>query len=240
MPASRTLMRPSSCSACTHWRRSMTDSAARSAMPMPGWPSSPSPSASSPNCTARATAFRRVPWQVGHTVSATSSASGSAKVCSRPFWSSASTESSNTLRWSLVSLTPVPTQSGHQPCLLLYENRRGSSAAYEVAHTGQARSAENTCSLPIPAVGEPSSIACCRPSMPLSTCTTPLPCCSACARAERSSASFCGFTSRLTTGNSMVCSLKRSRRGNGAVGTNSPSTRRCVWPRGRAQSANSV
>jgi hypothetical protein len=71
------------------------------------------------NCTARAVGFSRVPWQVGQTVSATSSTSGSAKVCSRPLLSSSRTESSNTLRCSFVSFTPVPTQSGHQPCLLL-------------------------------------------------------------------------------------------------------------------------
>ena len=69
--------------------------------------------------TARATGFSRVPWQVGQAASLTSSTSGSAKDCSRPFSSAASTESSSALRCSLVSLTPVPTQSGHQPCLLL-------------------------------------------------------------------------------------------------------------------------
>ncbi|MCY1517966.1 hypothetical protein D9M68_526700 [compost metagenome] len=83
-------------------------------MPMP-----PEPSAAVPKPTARAVAFRRVPSQVGHATSARSSTSGSAKVCSRPLLSSSRIESSKTLRWSLLSFTPVPTQSGHQPCLLL-------------------------------------------------------------------------------------------------------------------------
>ena len=43
----------------------------------------------------------------------------------------------------------MPTQSVHQPCLLLYENKRGSSSVYEVAHTGQARLVEYTSKRPM-------------------------------------------------------------------------------------------
>ena len=81
-----------------------------------------------PNFTARACAFRRVPSQLGQASSVRSSTSGSAKLCSRPRSLSSRTESSSALRCSRESARPVPTQSGHQPCLLLYENRRGSSS----------------------------------------------------------------------------------------------------------------
>lgn len=102
---------------------SVTLMRASSVMPMPPSPQPGVPAcawtAPPPNSTARAVGLSRVPLQVGQATSPTSSASGSAKVCSRPFWSSAITESSKILRCSLLSLTPVPTQSGHQPCLLL-------------------------------------------------------------------------------------------------------------------------
>ena len=58
-------------------------------------------------------------WSRPDEAGATSSTSTSAKVCSRPPWSSSRTESSSALRCSLVRRTPVPTHSGHQPCLLL-------------------------------------------------------------------------------------------------------------------------
>ena len=50
------------------------------------------------------------------------------KPASAPPLAWVSTESSSCWRCARVSCRPVPTQSGHQPCLLLYENRRGSSA----------------------------------------------------------------------------------------------------------------
>ena len=85
----------------------------------PGFPADSSEIDWPRNCTARATGFRRAPWQVPHTASSsTSSTSGSAKVCSRPLLSSVC-ESSRALRCSRVKARPVPTQSGHQPCLLL-------------------------------------------------------------------------------------------------------------------------
>ena len=155
----------------THLRISVTLKRAMSVMPTPA------------NFTARAVAFKRVPSQVGHATSTKSSTSGSAKVCSRPLSLSSRTESSNTLRWSLLSFTPVPTQSGHQPCLLLYENKRGSNSVYEVAHTGHARRVENTSKRPMLLVSVPASIASRKPSSWLSTCTTPLPCSSAVVKA---------------------------------------------------------
>ena len=74
-----------------------------------------------------------------------------------------------------------------------------------------------------------------------SRCITPLPRSSALA----SSVAQLGFvrrrsTTRSPTGSSSVCSLKRSRRGHGSTGMNSPSTRRCVWPRALAHFARSV
>ena len=76
--------------------------------------------------------------------------------------------------------------------------------------------------------------------MPCSTCTTPLPCSKAKANWARIKASCSGVMCTLATGSSMVCSLKRSILGNPVVGKNSPSTRKWVKPRGRAQSASSV
>ena len=107
MPSSRTLSTPLTCRLSIQRRTSTTDSAAISAMPVLS------------NFTLRACRFSRAPWQAGQASSATSSTSGSAKVCSRPLLSSACTVSSKALRCSRVSLTPVPTHSGHQPCLLL-------------------------------------------------------------------------------------------------------------------------
>ena len=51
---------------------------------------------------------------------------------------------------------------------------------------------------------------------------------SAVSSAWRKASSLAGSTSRLTTGSSMVCSLKRSSRGKPCVGRNSPSTRKWV------------
>ena len=99
--------RPTKPTVSVHLRTSVTLKRAMSVMPTPA------------NFTARAVALSRVPSQVGQAVSTKSSTSGSAKVCSRPFSLSSRTESSNTWRWSLVSFTPVPTQSVHHPCLLL-------------------------------------------------------------------------------------------------------------------------
>ena len=144
--------RPVMASFSTHLRISVTLKRAMSVMLTPA------------NLTARAVALRRVPTQLGQATSTKSSTSGSAKVCSRPLSLSSRTESSSTLRWSLLSFTPVPTQSGHQPCLLLYENKRGSSSAYEVSHTGQARLVEYTSKRPMLLVSVPASMASRKPS----------------------------------------------------------------------------
>ena len=124
MSASRWL----STSACkrprTHWRTSLTDQRATSVMVTPERPEA----AWAPNRTALACAFSRVPSHVGQASSTKSSTSVSAKLCSRPRSLSSRTESSKTWRCSRERRVPVPTQSGHQPCLLLYENRRGSSS----------------------------------------------------------------------------------------------------------------
>ena len=65
-----------------------------------------------------------------------------------------------------------------------------------------------------------------RPSSGCSRCSTPLPSSSVLLSSARSSASFSGVITRSPTGSSSVCSLKRSRRGNGSSARNSPSTRR--------------
>ncbi|MDC4225464.1 MAG: hypothetical protein MPW15_14795 [Candidatus Manganitrophus sp.] len=70
--------------------------------------------------------------------------------------------------------------------------------------------------------------------------TTPLPNASARVSNARSAASADGWTLISPTGSSMVCSLKRSSRGQGATGGNSPSTRRCVKPFPSAHLARSV
>ena len=102
----------------------------------------------------------------------------------------------------------------HQPCFELNENRRGSSSGKLRPHEGHARLVENTVHL----VGFGPS-----------TCTTPLPNSSARASASRSCVSRSSRRPRArATGSSIVCSLKRSRRGHGRVGSSSPSTRRCL------------
>src|SRR6185503_4853087 len=99
------------------------------------------------------------------------------------------------------SCMPVPKQSSHQPCLELNENRRGSSSAKLVPQDGQARLMLNTCTLGFFASGS-------------STCTRPLPRSSAFTRlrSNESALSFC--TDIVATGSSIVCSLKRLRRGH--------------------------
>ncbi|CFW04641.1 Uncharacterised protein [Bordetella pertussis] len=99
------------------------------------------------------------------------------------------------------SCRPVPKQPPHQPCLELYENRRGSGSGKLMPHDGQARLTEKCC--------------CCRsPSRPArsrssgyTTLSTPCPCSRACRTASRSAASLPGSTTTSATGSSMVCSL---------------------------------
>ena len=73
MPVSRTLIWPTNCSDCTHWRTSLTLIEATSVMAAPE------------NFTARAVALSLVPWQLGQAWSIRSSTSASAKLCSRPW-----------------------------------------------------------------------------------------------------------------------------------------------------------
>ena len=109
MPVSRTLSRPSAASAATHSAASRTLMRAMSAIGRP-W-----------KRTACACGFRRAPAHSGQGSSTRPSTSGSSdgKLCSRPRASSSRTESSSARRCSRVSFRPVPTQPGHQPCLLL-------------------------------------------------------------------------------------------------------------------------
>src|SRR5277367_3836976 len=102
------------------------------------------------------------------------------------------------------SCNPAPKQLLHQPCLELKENSRGSSSGKPVPHFGQARLVENTAAVP---AALPDFDASC-------TCTTPLPCSSAVSSSDRSSASAEAPTLASPTGNSMLCSMKRSSRGH--------------------------
>jgi hypothetical protein len=107
---------------------------------------------------------------------------------------------------------------GHQPCLLLYENRRGSSSGSCVPHDRAGALGREHLDLP------PMPRAC-RISRDASQAVqrrqhvhTPLPMSSALASSSRSSASFSGADDEVATGSSIVCSLKRSRRGQPSVG----------------------
>ena len=145
--------------------------------------------------TCRAIGLRRCPWQVSHAWA--SSSSHSFQAASSPLCSSSKPSRAR----------PVPKQSSHQPCLELNENSRGSSSAKLVPQEGQARLMLNTCTLGFFAVESRSS-----------TCTRPLPRSSA-LMTLRSSVLFISralsFCTRIcATGNSMVCSLNRFRRGH--------------------------
>src|SRR5262249_41138518 len=109
-----------------------------------------------------------------------------------------------------VISTPVPKQLSHQPCFELNEKRRGSSSEKLRPHEGQARRVENTVTLSL---------------FGASTCTRPLPKSIARVRASWMSASALASTRIDATGSSMVCSLKRDKRGHLLVGTSAPSTR---------------
>src|ERR1700733_2108984 len=153
--------------------------------------------------TLSATGFKRAPAQAAHRGGAPSYHSFhqiSSPVCSAPK--------------PLIS-TPVPKQLSHQPCLELKEKRRGSSSAKPLPQEGHARRVENTST---------------RVPFAPSTCTTPLPKSSVRSSAACNSESFDELTSMFATGSSIVCSRKRDRRGQAAVATYAPSTRKVLKP----------
>ena len=132
-----------------------------------------------------------------------------------------------------ASLTPVPTQSGHQPCLLLYENRRGS-------RLGVAGCADRA-----GALGRTPPPGQCRRGLPRERVARPaIVYVHHALLLQRTRQRFAQL--RLVAGRDGQAHhrqldgvfLKRSMRGSRG-GRNSPSTRRCVR-RGRAQSASSV
>src|SRR6185437_1167951 len=159
------------------------------------------------------TSLRRRPWQVSH------------GCVSRPYHSFHHTSSPDCSASKPGISTPVPKQPAHQPWRELNENSRGSSSAKLRPQDGQARLVENTV----------TCLAC-----GASTCTSPLPKSSARSSAARSARSPLTLTSTSATGSSMVCSLKRDRRGQGAVGSSSPSTRSARKPFLAAHLARSV
>jgi hypothetical protein len=107
----------------------------------------------------------------------------------------------------------------------LKENSRGSSSAKLRPQEGQARLVENTVAAA---------------DFALSTCTSPLPKSRARASAACSAASVLAPTSSSATGSSIVCSRKRESRGQGEVGSGSPSTRSVRKPFFAAHFARSV
>jgi hypothetical protein len=146
--------------------------------------------------------------------SATSSTSGSAKLCSRPFWSSSRTESSKALRCSRVSCTArcprspgtsracCCTRTGAGPVRRSWWRTPGRRAAWKTPAAGRCRPSGRR--WPAPA---------CSPSDP--TAHAPRPCRVPAPGQQLAQFGlrFAALTSRLATGSSMVCSLKRSMRG---------------------------
>src|SRR2546429_3010873 len=130
------------------------------------------------------------------------------------------------------SFKPVPKHVSHQPCFELNENRRGSSSAKLRLHTGHARLVENV-DRAAPGKSSLTLLFGC-------TCTTPLPNSSARESASRNALSASGPTTRLATGSSIECSLKRSSRGQRAVGSIAPSTESSAKPLRAAHFARSV
>src|SRR3954470_3703378 len=124
-----------------------------------------------------------------------------------------------------VISTPVPKQLSHHPCLELNENKRGSSSAKLLPQEGQARFVENTTTLS---------------DFGPSTCTRPFPKSNARDNAWCSWVSCFASTSTCATGSSIVCSLKRDRRGHFEVEMFAPSTRRTLKPFLAAHLARSV
>ncbi|MCY1238043.1 hypothetical protein D9M72_507610 [compost metagenome] len=139
--------------------------------------------------TARATRFRRSPSQTVQTLASPSYQAFQA--VSSPVCSSSKP----------CSCRPVPKQPVHQPCLELYENRRGSGSGKLVPQDGQARLTEKCC---------------CWSSLFSASCSlftgqtmdmTPWPFSSALLTAARRPASLAGSTTTSATGSSIVCSL---------------------------------
>src|SRR5262245_396624 len=154
--------------------------------------------------TARASGFRRLPSHSGQ-----GSSTSSHSIQESSTWSSVPVLERSASQPTSFSSSPVPTQAAHQPWRELYEKSRGSSSANARPHEGHERLVEKDCAV-----------------LPR-TWICPLPISNAFEISFRNSCSFFISTAQVETGNSILCSLKRSIRGNGWTGTSLPSMRRC-------------
>ena len=171
-----------------------------------------------------------LPWQVGQASSATSSTSGSAKVCSRPLLSSSRTVSSIGLALLARELDAGAHAIGAPAVLAVVREQArvqfGIAGAADRAGAPGGEHLDLADVMVRPEAGHHRALAG-RPAAPARAarpCRAPAP-----ARASRAAGSRWPASRRgRTPAVRCVCSLKRSMRGKPVVGRKLPSTRRCV------------